>query len=311
MRFLVTGATGFVGSHLSRRLVCDGHTVIAVSRRGYTKLIEDLLTSQTFQFQKADLADHDQVMNILRETLPIDGIFHVAAQLPGAAVTLRDMTSGNVMATANILEAAYQLNIHKIIMSSTMSVYGLPAALPVTESTPANPREFYGLTKLQAEQSARIAASMWNFHVVCLRYCGIFGPGSTYGSIHLYTSRILDDKPVEVFAKGRIIRDFVSISDVVEANLRAFAEADRFSYEVFNIGGGAPMQLAEVAQLVVQAAGTGEVILTDQEAPGVPDFAYDIHKAQEELRYQPVPLAYRIREFVEQMRDIIGLQGDN
>lgn len=305
MKFLVTGATGFVGSHLSRHLVRNGHTVIAVSRKGCTDLIKDLLAEPTFQLRNADLAYYDRIASILGDAEVLDGIFHLAAQLPGPDVTLRDMIHGNVVAMGNVLEAAHRFSIPKIIISSTMSIYGLPASLPVTESTPANTREFYGLTKLQAEELARMAASMWNLHVVCLRYCGIFGLGNSYGSISLYTTRVLNNQPVEVFAKGRIIKDFVSVHDVVKANLQAFEKGDEFSFEVFNIGGGEPMRLSNIAQLVVQATGRGEVILTDQGAHGVSDFAYDISKAKQLLHYRPTPFAQRIEEYVEQMRQLM------
>lgn len=303
MKFLVTGATGFVGSHLSRRLVRDGHTVLAVSRRGRTTLIEDLLTAPTFHLRHADLADYQRLVTILEEGNHVDGIFHVAAQVPEEAVALRGMIQGNVVAMGNLLEAAYRFQIPKLIISSTMSVYGTTPALPVTEATPTNPTGFYGLTKLQAEEAARAAATVWPLHVVCLRYCSIFGVGNTYSAMHLYTSRALQGQPVEVFAGGRVVKEYTAVSDVVEANLQAFERADDFAFELFNIGGGEPMKLGDIAELVVQAAGQGQVLLTDAAAgPGVADFAYDLSKARRLLHYRPLSLADRIREYVEQLR---------
>ena len=299
----MTGAGGFVGSHLSRRLIDDGHSVLGIGRREVTALSTDLAASDRFAVHALDLGDLDALGRVASANGSIDGVFHLAAQMPGEHGSLPGLVRGNVLGTANVLQVAQQLGIRRIVASSSMSVYSSGTPLPIAEDAATRPENAYGLSKLQAEGVARFAAEQWALHVVCLRYCGIFGRGNPYGTLHLYASRALQGRPLEVFAQGKIVKEFVSVADVVDANLLAMEMADRFTFDVFNIGGGEARSLGDIAEVVVEAAGAGHVVLTDAPAAaGVRDFSYDISKARALLRYTPAPLAIRVRQYLGELR---------
>jgi UDP-glucuronate 4-epimerase len=303
VRFLVTGAGGFVGSHLSRRLLDEGHRVLGIGRNGVTAFSSDLAVSDRFAMRAVDLGDLDALGRVAGADGNIDGVFHLAAQMPGEHGSLSQLVRANVLGTANVLQVARQLGVRGIVVSSSMSVYASDALLPIAEDATTTPASAYGLSKLQAEALARFAAEQWPLHVVCLRYCGIFGWGNAYGTLHLYASQALQDRPFEVFAQGKIVKEFVSVADVVEANLLAMEAVERFTFDVFNIGGGEAKSLGDIAEVVVEAAGAGHVVLADTPAvPGVRDFSYDISKARALLRYTPRPLATRVRQYIGELR---------
>ena len=307
MRFLVTGAAGFVGSHLSRRLVRDGHAVVGIGRNGVTPLTDDLVQSGRFAVHAVDIADLDGLARVAASAGAIDGVFHVAAQAPGPHGTLPSFVRTNVLGTANVVQVARDVGVRRIVLSSSMSVYSENASLPIAEDASTDSDSAYGVTKLQAEAVGRLAAARWGLHVVCLRYSGIFGRGHPYGSLHLYASRALEGKRIEVFAQGKIVKEFVAVADVVDVNLVAMHDAARFGFEVFNIGGGEARSLGDLAELVVHTVGTGHVALTDTPATaGVRDFSYDISKARTLLGYAPAPLAARVQQYVGELRGATG-----
>lgn len=311
-RYIVTGDRGFVGSHLRRRLLALGHEVIGIGR---SPVPTDTRQHARYTGWVLDLADRGAVAARRDEMRSAAAVFHLAARLPqGDDDPLEPHTRDNVRTVEHLLEVLDGSGM-PLVLSSTMSVFGESRRrLPVTEDAPPDPAGAYGRTKLEAEEAARRFANGGGGPVIVLRYPGIFGPGYHYGAIHLYASQVLSRQTAAVYGAGRIVRDYVHVDDVVEANLlaarrlqqtmqhSAHAGGTRYDpFRIYHIGGGEPLPLARVAGLVVEAVGRGHIEINQQ--PGPCDFAFDITRAWAELGYMPRPLAARIRQYVRELQE--------
>jgi nucleoside-diphosphate-sugar epimerase len=301
--YIVTGDRGFVGSRLRRRLLANGLQVIGLDVRPAPQNPEP-----RYQPLVIDLTDRAAVRERAAILRSARGIFHLAAKLPVRDdEPLAPHLAANLRTTENLLEALDGAGV-PLVLSSTMSVYGLPPrSLPVGEDQIPSPVEAYGLSKIAAECAAERMARAGRIPCVVLRYSGIFGAGYNYGAIHLYTSKALAGEPVSVYGGGRVIRDYVSVNDVVAANILAVDAAPGRGWGLYHIGGGMPLPLVEVARLVVEAVGRGTVETNDQPAPF--DFAFDISRARRDLNHNPLPLRVRIAESVEEIKETVGSFG--
>lgn len=298
--YVVTGDRGFVGSKLVDELNKRGNRVIGVDI-----VSPNRNDSTLYQAVTMDLSERTKVMDFFGCLDVIHGVFHLAAKLPTSD---EDPLGGHLLAnlrpTENILESLDGRDV-PLVLSSTMSVYGLPPhGLPVNENTLPSPIEPYGLCKLAGEYAAQRMALAGRVPAVVLRYSGIFGEGYAYGAIHLYASRLFVGKPVDIYASGRLIRDYVHVSDVVQANLLAAEYARKKPWGLFHIGGGEPRPLIEIAKLVRDAFGTGEIKVNNR--PGTFDFGLDIRAARDGLGYSPSPLRDRIQQYVDALKGSIG-----
>jgi len=292
--YVITGDRGFVGRHMRRYLLDRGERVIGISRRP-----PDEAASESYTPLMLDLADAAAVESVRHAFQEAAAVFHMAARLPASdAEPLEAHLRDNLRSTENLLDALAGTQA-ALIASSTMSVYGLPPArLPVDETIRPRPDNAYGLTKLAAEYAVEQAASGSDERGPCvvLRYPGIFGTGYPYGAIHYYARQALAGGEVPVYGPDEIVRDYVHVEDAVAANRLAAEKASQWSWRLFHIGGGDPRPLTEIATLIVEAAGSGRVQVTDNSGP--PSFAFDIRRAQNELGYRPQCLKDRIQQYI-------------
>jgi len=295
--YIVTGDRGFVGSRLRRTLLARGDTVIGIDCSPASDL-----PSSNYRPLTLDLACEAEVQRHASDFRSARAVLHLAAKLSATDDDpLAPHIEANLRTTENLLAVLRESGV-PLVLSSTMSVFGLPPnSLLVAEDQPPRPCEAYGLTKLAAEYAAERASRAGWTPCVVLRYSGIFGAGYRYGAIHLYASKALAGETVSVYGGGRIVRDYVHVDDVIAANLLAAQAVQRKGFSLYHIGGGQPLPLAELAQITVASVGGGRVEIN--ESPGPFDFAFDISHARKGLGYEPQPLKNRIAQYVADLRN--------
>jgi nucleoside-diphosphate-sugar epimerase len=290
MRALVTGAAGFIGSHLAEALVRSGHHVTAVDRRPLTDVSFPalLLDDPQFTYAQMDIGD-DGMPGLLKD---IQWVFHLAGATGvrsswGQAFT--EYVACNVLATHRLLELCTAAGVPRMIVASSSSVYGELNGPATRETDPTIPLSPYGVSKLAAEQLAlayagRVQAAT---SVVVLRYFTVYGPRQRPDmAMSRMFNAVLSGEPMRLYGDGSQRRSFTFIGDVVEATIRS-AEL-KTQAEVLNIGSGDCTTLAEVADLIGQITGQPVPIARRDRHPGdVTATDADITKARRLLGYQP------------------------
>jgi nucleoside-diphosphate-sugar epimerase len=293
MRILVTGAAGFIGSALSRRLLEDGHDVLGLDsfsdyypRWMKERNIEALGRTRRFTLLEADLSEI-ALLPVLKKA---DAVFHLAAQAGvrsswGAqfAVYVRN----NIEATQRLLEAARKASLRKLIFASSSSVYGICRDLPMSESSLPRPISPYGVTKLAAEQLCGLYHLNFGLPTVALRFFTVYGPGQRPDmAFHKFFKAILDGEGLPVYGSGRQTRDFTYVDDIVEANLAALGRGK--PGRVYNIGGGHRETLDRVFAVFERVCGRPVRRTREESQKGdVPHTYADIGLARRELGFAP------------------------
>ena len=274
MRALVTGAAGFIGSHLTERLCADGHQVLAVDaftdyyrpadKRANAAPLERLdgCSLMEADLRRADLA-------LLLDG--VDVVFHQSGQ-PGVRASWDDGFAGyvdqNVLVTQRMLEAARHHTLRRFVFASSSSVYGNAASYPVSESDLPRPQSPYGVTKLAAEHLCGVYARAWGVPTISLRYFTVYGPRQRPDmAIHRLIESALTREPFPMYGDGSQVRDFTYVGDVVDANLLA-ADSDAPPGSVVNISGGSTVTLAEVIALIGDLDGRPMPVDRHEAQPG-------------------------------------------
>jgi nucleoside-diphosphate-sugar epimerase len=268
---VVTGAAGFVGSHLVDTLLAQGYTVVGIdcftpyySPAAKRQNLEAALESDRFTLVDADLREADLVTLFAG----CDTVFHQAAQ-PGVRLSwsegFSEYSSHNILATQRLLEAALAAEVRRVVYASSSSVYGNQDRYPTVETDLPRPYSPYGVTKLAAEHLCALYAENWGLSTVALRYFTVFGPRQRPDmSIHRLCEAVLTGASFPRFGDGTQVREFTYVSDIVAANLNA-ADVDIAPGSVVNIAGGGEITLNELIALVGELAGT-PVVVEDQPA---------------------------------------------
>jgi len=253
MRFVVTGGAGFVGSHLVKLLVKNGHDVTVIDNLHTGKMENLEEVSDKIKFENIDIQDYDSMETELRDT---DGVFHQAAlTVVQDSFKMPDKYhSVNVDGTENIFKIA-QKNNFKVVYASSSSVYGHQDVVPILENFNKKPINPYGKTKLDDEVLAERYARQ-GVKIIGLRYFNIFGNGQTLeyaGVITKFLDRLRDEKSPIVFGTGSQIRDFIHVEDIAKANLQAMKSDESFAHA--NIGTGNSISILELAKLMINISG--------------------------------------------------------
>ena len=290
MKALVTGSKGFIGSHLIEKLLNDGHQVVSLDLFGASsENIERLLPHGSFNSVYANISAPDACERISRllNAYQIDFVFHLAglADIVPSINNPIDYFKTNVFGTLNVLEAARQAGIHKFVYASSSSVYGIPDPedIPTSETAPIRPQYPYAETKYQGERWVSHYNQVYGLPAISLRLFNVYGPRSrttgTYGAVFgTFLAQKINGQPFTVVGDGRQSRDFVFVTDVCDAFIKA-AKA-KFSGEVFNVGSGKPETILRLTELL------GGEITHLPKRPGEPDTTHaDISKIKRMLNW--------------------------
>jgi len=293
MNVLVTGAAGFIGSHLSRRLLREGAHVIAVDSFTdfYPRWIKERNLSPfagdpNFEFFSQDLLD----LNLEEILARVDVVYHLAAQA-GVRSSWGENFSvyiqNNILSTQRLLEAAKGKPLHRLIYASSSSVYGLTPTLPMSETSLLYPLSPYGVTKLAAEQLCLLYFQSYAVPTVALRFFTVYGPGQRPDmAFHKFFRAIAEGRPISVFGDGEQTRDFTHIDDIVEASFSASRRGR--PGEVYNVGGGHRERLNDLLPILEETCGKKlEVIREERQKGDVAHTFADIGKAALDLGYSP------------------------
>ncbi len=309
---LVTGAAGFIGSHLCERLLRAGHRVIGLDDFSdyYPRAVKEanltLLSGRSgFEFVERDLARADLATLVSG----VDHIFHQAGQ-PGVRPSWgREFdvyVERNIRATQRLLEAVKgSPRVKRLVYASSSSVYGDTTDLPLHEESPTRPYSPYGVTKLAAEHLCGLYRANFGVPTVSLRYFTVYGPRQRPDmGFHKFIRAALEDRAVVVFGDGEQTRDFTYVSDAVEANWLALAPGA--VGQVFNIGGGSRVSVNHVLATLEEIL--GRPIRREHRAAQVGDVRHtwaDTTRARDVLGFAPVvPLREGLANEVKWLQEI-------
>lgn len=287
MKALVTGGAGFIGSNICKQLANEGHEVRVLDN--LSSGFEGNLEGLPLQLIVGDTRDAQSVSEA------VDGcdiVFHLAASVGNKRSIdnpLED-TKTNVLGTLNVLQAAKELRVRKIIVSSSAGIYGELRSVPIRENHPIEPVTPYGTSKLYTEKMALAFAQVFGMEAIGLRYFNVYGPNQrfdAYGNvIPIFAFRALAGEPIHIFGDGSQTRDFVYVADVVNANIKAAMSSGISG--AFNIASGTQIRILDLANAINAFVDKPVPLIFDPPRPG--DVAHslaDVSAARAKIGYFP------------------------
>jgi len=257
MKYLVTGGAGFIGSHITERLLADGHQVRILDNFS-TGRRENIPVSDAVSVIEGDVGDYSTVREWMKG---IDIVYHEAAiaSVPETVDNPLGSERTNYRGTLNILEAARQARVRRVVFACSAAVYGDLPELPKTEDMPVRPLSPYAVDKLASEHACLVYAQLYGLETVALRYFNVFGPrqdpSSPYsGVISIFADRVSRGEQPDIYGDGEQTRDFVYIADVVEANIRAASAPDAVG-KAINVATGATITINDLLRTVCRIQG--------------------------------------------------------
>lgn len=250
-KYLVTGGAGFIGSNLVDALVKAGHKVTVLDNLSTGKKTN---LNPKAKFIKADICDLKKIKPAFKG---IDGVFHIAA-IPRVQLSIEqplETNEANVTGTLNVLLAAKDAGVKRIVYSASSSAYGDATTFPLQENLPPRPMSPYGLQKYIGEEYARLFALLYGFPTVSLRYFNVYGPrmadsGAYLTVIKAFLMMKAAGKPLTITGDGTQTRDFTHVFDVVAANMLAMESPNVGHGEVMNIGSGKNYSVNQIAEFI-------------------------------------------------------------
>ncbi len=303
-KIVITGGCGFIGSNLTEELSKDNEVIIIDDlSTGRITNIKNLLGKDNVKFIKGSITDLDLLQDIFKD---IDYVFHQAAipSVPRSVKNPLRTNNANINGTLNVLIAARDNHIRKLVYASSSSVYGDTPTLPKKESITPSPLSPYAITKLTGEYYCEVFSDIYKLPTVSLRYFNVYGPRqnplSEYAAvIPRFIKKVLDDEPPIIYGDGEQTRDFTFVKDVVRANILA---AESAKAGAFNIGSGRRVSLNRLARMIVDLA-EKENLKPIHDKPRRGDVKHslaDISRARENLGYEPeYDLGKGLRETID------------
>jgi len=315
MRILVTGGAGFIGGHLAERFVADGHDVVVLDNfdpfydiriKNHTVEVCRERADEgdgTYRLVEGDVRNADLVTGLVEDA---DYVYHQAAQagVRPSVQNPRKYDDVNVDGTLNVLDAARDTGIERVVLASSSSVYGKPEYLPYDESHPTTPVSPYGASKLAAERYTCAYSEVYDLPAVALRYFTVYGPRMRPNmAISNFVSRCLSGEPPVVYGDGTQTRDFTFIQDVVEANVKLLSEKAADG-EAVNIGSTDNIEILTLAEEIRdQLAPDLKMEFTERHDADAEHTHANSSKASELLGYEPSrTIREGVAEFVEWYR---------
>jgi len=335
MKILVTGAAGFIGFHLSRRLLVRGDEVVGLDNLNdyYDPSLKEarlaqLLPHPGFRFVKIDLADREAIPALFARERP-QRVVNLAAQA-GVRYSLKNphaYVDSNLVGFVNILEGCRHAGVEHLVYASSSSVYGANKSTPFSiHHNVDHPVSLYAATKKANELMAHTYSHLYGLPTTGLRFFSVYGPwGRPDMAYFKFTQAILEGRPIDVFNRGQMKRDFTYIDDIVEGVVRVLARVPRANpgwdavaadpgssaapYKVYNIGNNRPEELLHFIAVLEEALGKqAEKNLLPMQPGDVPETCADVDDLMRDTGFRPAtPIAVGIRRFVDWYRTYYGV----
>ncbi len=331
MRTLITGVAGFIGSNLAMRLLKRGDTVYGVDSMNdyYSVSLKESRLARfadhpNFRFQKLDISDRDAVAGLFREN-HFDSVMNLAAQA-GVRYSLENphaYVDANLVGFVNLLEGCRHSKVGHFVFASSSSVYGANSKQPFSEHDNVDhPVSLYAATKKANELLAHSYAHLFGLSCTGLRFFTVYGPwGRPDMALFLFTKGILEGKPIPVFNRGQMVRDFTYIDDIVEGVVRVIDHpampdpawsgdrpdpaTSRAPYRIFNIGNSSPVELMHYIRVLEKELGRKAILdLLPMQDGDVPSTVADVHELDAAVGFKPsTPVEVGISRFVKWYRE--------
>lgn len=292
MKVIITGGAGFIGSNLAEELSKEKDNEVIILddlSTGKTENIAKHFDEILLKFVKGSVTDLDLLKELFKDA---DYVFHQAA-IPSVQRSIEDpmrTNEVNVKGTLNVLIAARDGGVKKVIYASSSSVYGDTPELPKREDMTPNPLSPYAVTKLMGEYYCEVFNEVYDLKTISLRYFNVYGPRqdpySDYAAvIPRFVNRVLENEPPVIYGDGLQTRDFTFVKDIVKANILAMRSN---ATGIFNIASGSRISIKELAELIMKLVGKNLKVVFDEPRKGdVRHSLADISKARAELGYEP------------------------
>jgi len=333
---VVTGAAGFIGFHLARRLLSDGCNVIGIDNLNpyydvalKTDRLKRLQAEPKFVFHPVDLADRTSLNRIFAESA-VDVVINMAAQA-GVRYSLENphaYVDANLVGFVNLLECCRHRGVSHLVFASSSSVYGANTRMPFSvHHNVDHPVSLYAATKKANELLAHTYSHLYRLPCTGLRFFTVYGPwGRPDMALFLFTKAILEDRPIQVFNHGRMQRDFTYIDDIVEGVVRVAGRlpepnpgwngehpdpgTSSAPYRIYNIGNNQPVQLMDFIAAIESALGkTARKEMHELQPGDVPATYADIDDLIDDVGFQPrTPIEVGIPRFVQWYKDYYNVQ---
>lgn len=291
-KVFVTGGAGFIGSNIVGALLREGYEVVAYDNliTGKRANISEFEGNRNFRFVEGDILEYDK---LLKEMTGARYVLHQAA-LSSVLRSVTDtvtMNKINVEGTINVLLAAKDAGVEKVVIASSSSVYGDTPELPKHEEMPCNPLSPYAVSKISGELYSKVFRELYDVSTVCLRYFNVYGPKQNTAVIPKFIISALEGRSLTVYGDGEQTRDFIFVEDVIQANLLAMKSDCE---GCFNIAYGENVSINELAKKIIElTSSSSEIIHVEPRAWDVRHSLGDIAKAKKELGFKPM---FRLEE---------------
>ena len=321
LKYLVTGAAGFIGFYTAKRLLEQGHQVVGLDNlNDYYEpelkqhRLAQLTPFENFTFAELDLANREGMADLF-STEKFDRVIHLAAQA-GVRYSIENpfaYVDSNLVGMMTILEGCRHNKVQHLVYASSSSVYGMNDKIPFSEEDQVdNPISLYAATKKSNELMAHSYAKLYNLPVTGLRFFTVYGPaGRPDMAPWLFTEAILKGNPIKVFNQGKMMRDFTYIDDIVEGVIRIqeVIPTDATPYSLFNIGNNEPIKLSRfIAAIETATEKSAEKIMLDMQPGDVERTYADTTRLEEAIGYKPqTKIEYGIQQFVDWYKEYRGI----
>lgn len=321
LKYLVTGAAGFIGFYTAKRLLEQGHQVVGLDNLNdyYDPELKQYRLAQltpfkNFTFAELNLANREGMADLF-STEKFDRVIHLAAQA-GVRYSIENpfaYVDSNLVGMATILEGCRHNKVQHLVYASSSSVYGMNDKIPFSEEDQVdNPVSLYAATKKSNELMAHSYAKLYNLPVTGLRFFTVYGPaGRPDMAPWLFTEAILQGSPIKVFNHGKMMRDFTYIDDIVEGVIRIqeIIPTNAIPYSLFNIGNNEPIQLSRfIAAIETATSKSAEKIMLEMQPGDVERTYADTARLEEAVDYRPqTEIEYGIQQFVDWYKEYRGI----